>query len=386
VAIVAGMTLSLTGMKTASAVPANPAASAPPYYFSGIYLVARTENACGFKTCLETPLSLMFLSPSAGKYDLSANYGPNSKIGMVLGGKSVWQPDISMSWTGKAWQGSGSWKVVYCDNNTLAPAKVTFVVHAPKSVPKGQVAYNITGTKTDVSSAGDCGYPKSSKSAQTVNSTTLQPSWWEGNCDNGHTSTALPSDNGPFTSKPGPEWHGLISCVAVNPPEQGGEYGIQTGPLGAGPPYYGDEEWQCAELAQRWLYLAFGIPNVTVPNGGQDIAVNYYDQQLKMHPGVYPLVYLTPTSPGLKPGDLRPGDVISYKGNPGVKDQEAGHVAIVVSVTYGGLHPGYTVIEQNPSDITRTIPWEPGHPGVPGPYPLASGNYQVAGWLYVTRA
>lgn len=366
-AIVVGMALSLTGVGSASAAPARPTASAPPYHFSGIYLVARTQNACGAGTCQASPLSLMIFSPSAGKYDLSANYGPDSKIGQLLGGKSPWQPDISLSWTGKAWQGSGTWNVVYCDNGTLAPEKVTFVLHAPKAVPKGGVADDVTGTKTDVSKAGDCGYPKSTKSVQTVSSTSLRPSWWNGNCDNGNTSKAPPSDGGPFTSTQRAEWRGLIAC-AGNAPESG-EYGILTGPL------TGDSEWQCAELAQRWLYMAFGLKNVaqgpSTVGGGNTIAITYWNQ-IKGNPGI-PLKYLSLNSPGLKPGDLSPGDVISYGSSP------PGHVGIVTKVT----STNYWIMEQNPGQINKVEMTY--RDGIPGGYPLGKGkSYPVAGWLHFT--
>jgi hypothetical protein len=369
--IVAGLALSLTGVNAASAAPAGPAASAaPPYHFSGIYLVARTEKACGFKTCQVSPLSLMIFSPSAGKYDLSANYGPNSTLGIALGGKSVWQPDISLSWTGGAWRGTGTWNVVSCENGSLAPAQITFVLHAPTAPPKGQTAGNVAGTKTDVSPPADCGYGKSVTSAQTVSSTTLQPPWWNGVCNKGANSSFYP----------GAEWRGLTACGPGDEITIPSTYVDQATGKTLPNPLAKDLEWQCAELAQRWLYMAFGIPNVLAPGGGQDIAVDYDQQQLKKYPGRYPLVYLTTKSPGLKPGDLSPGDIISYTG---IKDDEAGHVAIVTSVSYGGRHPGYTVIEQNPPDITGTIPWEAGHPGVPGPYPLGNGRqYPVAGWLH----
>lgn len=366
-AVVAGMGLALAGAGTASAAPARPAATgaaaAAPYYFSGIYIVARTENSCGFKNCAVDPLSLMIFSPSPGKYDLSANYGPDSTLGVMLGHKSVWQPDIPLTWTGKAWQGSGTWDVAYCANDEIVPAKVTFALRAPGTTPKGQAASDITGTKTDVAPAGECGYAKPVTSVQTLSSTALEPSWWDGMCDNGDTSTAPPADGGPFTSTRAAEWHGLIACSGDAP--ESGEYGILTGPLA------GDEEWQCAELAQRWLYMAFGLENVAQGNsdvgGGSTVALTYWNDRIKGNPGV-PLEYLTPSSPGLKPGDLSPGDVISFGSTP------PGHVAIVTKVT--STH--YWVIEQNPARINQ-IELSYSN-GVPGGY----GAYPVAGWLHLT--
>lgn len=173
-------------------------------------------------------------------------------------------------------------------------------------------------------------------------------------------------------------WHGLPSCGPAEPLPGPSSY-IIPGPEGPKNPLAGAEEWQCTELADRWLYMAFGIPN----QGGDGAATVYdYWKYIEASPPfTYPLIYLTTHSPDLGQGDLSPGDVISYSGIPSDPD---GHVAIVTSVTYGGTNPGYTVIEQNPSDITRTIPWEAGHPGVPGPYPLLHGSLQVAGWLHFT--
>jgi hypothetical protein len=362
-AIAAGLSLAVFGTGTASAAPISPAAVTAPYHFSGIYLAERTENSCGFKNCAVDPLSLMIFSPSPGKYDLSANYGPDSTLGVILGHQSVWQPDIPLTWTGKAWQGTGTWNVVYCANDTLVPTKVTFVLRAPGGTAKGQAASDVAGTKTDVTQAGECGYTKTVTSVQTLNSMTLQPSWWNGTCDNGDTSTAPPADGGPFVSAKEAEWHGLVACAGAAP--ESGEYAIPAGPLA------GDEEWQCAELAQRWLYLAFGLENVAQGNstvgGGSTVALTYWNERIKDDPGI-PLKYLTPGSPGLKPGDLSPGDVISYGGTP------PGHVAIVTKVT--STH--YWVIEQNPPQLDKV---EMSYSnGVPGGYP----GYTVAGWLHFT--
>jgi hypothetical protein len=86
------------------------------------------------------------------------------------------------------------------DGGNVAATKVTFILHAPGGTPRGQAASGVVGTRTDVTQAGECGHSKAATSVQTLNSTTPQPSWWNGTCDNGDTSTAPPADGGPLTS------------------------------------------------------------------------------------------------------------------------------------------------------------------------------------------
>ena len=141
------------------------------------------------------------------------------------------------------------------------------------------------------------------------------------------------------------------------------------------PPLASDEEWQCAELAQRYLYMFFGIKNLAQGSsdvgGGITIASSYWKQRIKGNLGI-PLTFEQGSGP------FGPGDVISYG------SKAPGHVGIVTKVD-PKTHM-YTIIEQNASEDKGT--------GTISMRYTGSGNdikpdgtpwgYPVAGWLHVT--
>jgi CHAP domain len=291
----AAAALSLTGVGASSAL----AASGPTYHLSGPYVAGRDVTTCtGFTSCAHTPLS--FIITSAG---LSAD-------GFATVG-NVWQPALPLSWKNGAWQASGTWNVSECANGTLVPTQVTFVLY--ETSLQGNVADNFSGTLTMVQAKGECG---TASNAQEFLYTPVTPSWWSGSCD-------VNDVPGSYETA---EWHGLIACDSPPP----NDTTIATGPL------TGDDEWQCAELAQRWLYMEFGIPNQAQgnpPGGGETIASstgNYWSYTM-----AYTGIPLTLESGS---GPLSPGDVISYS-----DPSTGGHVGIVIRVTA----TTYTIIEQN---------------------------------------
>ena len=360
VAIVA-IALSLTGAGAASAAAARPAA-APAKPWNGVYLVGRTVTSCHFALgCNSTPLSFLIFSPSAGSYVLSVNYGYGSKAG------DFFQPALRLSWNGADWHAAGTWNVSTCGANKLVAANVTFDLTA--------LGGSITGTFTNDQPASECGLKSDETSVETLLPAALPP-WWNGSlCDNTDTSTATAAEGGPFTSTQGPPaWHGLISCKgSVTDPE----YVIPPTDKATNPPapepLAGDEEWQCAELAQRWLYMAFGVPNVAqgLPpsGGGNSVAYKYYTQQLERYPGKYPLTYYGPGSRG----PLGPGDVISYG------TTAPGHVGIVMSVD-PKTHT-YTIIEENPANDTTTGTYTGSGDNIT---PSGVDGYKMNGWLHFT--
>jgi len=296
--------------------------------------------ALGGPPCANTPLSFMFTSGT-----LTVNYG----LGWV-------NPSLRLSFDDGIWQASGTWLASYC-NNTEVPTDVTFDLIASGG--------GISGTYTSVRPAGKCA---EGKAVETLLPAAL-PSWWNGSlCDNTDTSTYNAKTNpDPFTSYQGPPaWHGLISCGGNAP--YSGEYPIQSGPLS------GDEEWQCAELAQRWLYMAFGVPNVPqgLPpaGGGNSVAYKYYTQQLEKYPGKYPLTYYGPGSSG----PFGPGDVVSYG------TTAPGHVGIVTSVD--PKTKTYSIIQQNPARIVTGIKYRGSGDNItPEGF---GGIYSMNGWLHFT--
>lgn len=154
------------------------------------------------------------------------------------------------------------------------------------------------------------------------------PSWWNGMCD--------------VNRSPGSymvaSWDGLIACA----PGQTGV--LETAPL------YPSEEWQCPELAERWLYQEFGLPALSSTNGDQVVA--HYWSYLQSHPGAAPLTKVLPGA-GQAPG---PGDVISY----GTSDP--GHVAVVIASSVNSAGNGtYTVIQENTAgEVTLNVSnWVP---------------------------
>jgi hypothetical protein len=130
------------------------------------------------------------------------------------------------------------------------------------------------------------------------------PSWWNGICDKGYNSTFYKAA----------EWDGLIAC---------GPGGSNRQENQSGSPLSENEEWECVELSERWLYQAYNLPQ---RHGNGNETVGAYWSYIQAHPSAnYPLQLVTPSS--ATSGSLGPGDVVSY-GNAA-----PGHTDVVISTS-----------------------------------------------------
>ena len=185
------------------------------------------------------------------------------------------------------------------------------------------------------------------------------PSWWNGTCDSGRYASAHAAATWGAT--------GLIACAPPN-----------TGLLER-KPMYPNNEWQCVELAERWLYQEFGLPVQTGTDGYQ--VVNHYATWLKNNPG-HPLVKQVPGTTGQLPG---PGDVISFGAT---STNAAGHVAVVISSSVDPTtgNGSYRVIQENLAGITDKTHQLPITKWVPsGEYDEFGTKMPVTGWLHAQR-
>jgi formylglycine-generating enzyme required for sulfatase activity len=165
------------------------------------------------------------------------------------------------------------------------------------------------------------------------------PSWWSGDCDlNNYTSAT-----GIASYRLGATYDGLVAC--------GPRPYIYTYPsvLNPGPIVrffdgaWGEYEWQCVELAMRYLYLKYGITPYKA--NGKDVVSN-----LKVY---HPESTLSIIWNGTANKAPQPGDVISFSAT-----FPYGHVAVVTSSSVDSSGNGtITVVEQNSSSNgLRTIP------------------------------
>jgi hypothetical protein len=122
------------------------------------------------------------------------------------------------------------------------------------------------------------------------------------------------------------------------------------------PEAYGNSFWsgtldgfQCVELSDRWLAMAYGL-NVVTANG-DEVARNYYNTYHASHPGMR---LIGNGTAGQAP---KPGDVISFSNNPSFTgDDDGGHVAVVVnggSVNSAGNGAIY-IAQENVSGLSFT--------------------------------
>ena len=122
------------------------------------------------------------------------------------------------------------------------------------------------------------------------------------------------------------------------------------------PEAYGDSFWsgtldgfQCVELADRWLAMAYGLDVLSNTNGDR-VAANYYDSYHASHPQMR---LITSGTSGQWP---QPGDVISFSDSGTFYDSDGGHVAVVVpggSVDSAGNGTIY-VAQENVEDLSFT--------------------------------
>jgi formylglycine-generating enzyme required for sulfatase activity len=139
------------------------------------------------------------------------------------------------------------------------------------------------------------------------------PSWWNGNCNVGNHPGSYPLTT----------YDGLVACGPI------GTSRPVNFPGGGSTQY----EWQCTELAKRYLYLKYGIPAYQA-NGNQVV---------RNMPQQYIGTLFERVSNGTPNKAPASGDVISF-----LTDSSAGHVAIVTSANVDSNGNGTIgIIEQN---------------------------------------
>ncbi len=183
------------------------------------------------------------------------------------------------------------------------------------------------------------------------------PLWWTGDCDDGFYF----GETNIHSFRLGGTFDGLVAC-GPRPWTYPDPSAANPGPVvhffdGA----WGEYEWQCVELAMRYLYLKYDITPYSSP-GGKDVVSNLHIY----HPDSDLEVRWNGT-PNEAP---EPGDVISFSG-----PSSFGHVAVVKSASVSGSGNGtIEIIEQNASDSgARTLPvtnWGVG------------GNVPAINWLH----
>jgi hypothetical protein len=150
--------------------------------------------------------------------------------------------------------------------------------------------------------------------------TVSPPSWWGGTtCDTG---------NYPASHPLGASWDGLVACGPG--PNAGGTDHLAHFFNGA----WGELDWECVELAMRWMYLAWGVH--PYPANGDQVAANYATYKSTYNPNGPNLQYVSNGTTGVAPV---PGDVLSYS---------SVHTSVVTASTVNGSGNGtLTVIEEN---------------------------------------
>jgi hypothetical protein len=136
--------------------------------------------------------------------------------------------------------------------------------------------------------------------------------------------------------------------------------------------------FQCVELSERWLAMAYGL-DVVSANGNQ-VAWRYYAVYHASHRGMR---LVTNGTPGASP---QPGDIISFSNHPTFQgDADGGHVAVVVAG--GHVDPAGNgeifVAQENLKGLSYT------HQGLPvrGWVVGARGEgFRYAEWLRVAGA
>ncbi len=216
----------------------------------------------------------------------------------------------------------------------------------------------------------------------TASATVGIPSWWSGDCDATHwnaTATAA-GWKGEGAHRLGASYLGVPVC--------GPRPAIDGSPnVMWARPGWGEAEWQCVELAQRFMAQIYGVSAYGA--NGNAVVANYTTAQGGN------LIKISNGTVGQPP---RPGDVISFNAST----NPYGHVAVVASTSIDGNGNGnITMLSQNDTiDGWRTLAvnaWVVQPFGSQTPYgwlhdlagrgdPLAEGAFiQVSGSTAVYR-
>jgi hypothetical protein len=144
--------------------------------------------------------------------------------------------------------------------------------------------------------------------AGATNPTLPAPSWWNGMCDDGHYFAVTGRHSYPL----GASFLGVQVCG----PRHGSDGGPDVLWTRAG---WGEYEWECPELAFRFMYLAYGISSAWQANGN----TVYDNYNSALYGGG-----LVKTPDGTTGSAPMPGDVMSFNATA---TSSAGHVAVVES-------------------------------------------------------
>ena len=189
--------------------------------------------------------------------------------------------------------------------------------------------------------------------------------WWQGNCDADHWKSVASKLGwtGVGSHPLGASYLGISVCGPR--PFVDGSPDVIWGRSG-----WGESEWQCVELAQRFMAQVYGT-RAFQANGADVVA--HYDANL--YGGG--LVKIANGTVGVAP---QPGDIVSMRTTAG----PYGHVTVVVRTSIDSTGTGtVTMLSQNDSvDGWRTLPitkWRLGNQGSLVPYgwlhdPLGRGN------------
>jgi hypothetical protein len=191
-----------------------------------------------------------------------------------------------------------------------------------------------------------------------------RPSWWDGDCDANRWGRIAASYGwtGQASHRMGASYLGVPVCGPR--PFVDGSPNVLWGRAG-----WGEAEWQCVELAQRFMAQVYGTKAYQA-NGSQ-VVRNY---RTTYGGG---LVTIANGTKGRAPA---PGDIVSFT----TPNNPWGHVVVVVKVTVDASGNGsVTMLSQNDTaDGWRTLPltaWRMGSLGSLTPYgwlhdPLGRGN------------
>lgn len=196
-----------------------------------------------------------------------------------------------------------------------------------------------TGTGSQVlTSAASAAAPDMNDALTQAPATIPVPPWWSGDCNVG---------NHPGAYRLGATFDGLVACGPLN----------STRPVNFFPGARTQYEWQCTELAKRYLYLKHGIHPYQA--NGKDVVNNMPQQYIGD-----PFERIANGTPHKVPA---PGDIISFGATT-----TFGHVAVVSSASVDGNGNGTIgIIEQN---------WSSN-----GQRPLPVTNWRVGGSMAVTN-
>ena len=181
------------------------------------------------------------------------------------------------------------------------------------------------------------------------------PSWWNGICDDVNYS-ADPATNHDHSSPLGGSWHGVVAC-GPRPMDRGYLGHLERFFPGA----YGEFEFQCLELAMRFLYLEWAISpwagNAKSIKDSAPSSVIFFAND-----GTHPII---------------PGDIIT---EDGLSDWDGGHAMVVTGVTVDGTGTGtVSILEQNSIlDGDRDLPIDEWDMGT-DPWT----HKHIQGWLHV---